>query len=114
MIDYKKSYVAFRAAGVFDLQHVKELCKAEVKALVQDLALFEFIDFTPTFIKKVNSEIDLFMRKVGDDFDWDTLPGAKEYNAKIAKKRRKNPPGDEFEEEDDDVDELAGYRAVEV
>ena len=54
--------------------------------LIDDLALFQFPDFTPEFLDNLKKELPALKQQAEKDFDWSAVPGAKEYDDRLARK----------------------------
>jgi hypothetical protein len=53
---------------------------------VDGLALFGFPEFTTKFLESLKAELPELKKHAEKAFDWSTLPGAKEYDAVLARK----------------------------
>ena len=82
MFDLKK---AFDAAKVFNPFELKSMSLGTAHLHVDGLALFGFPEFSPKFLVSLKAELPELKKHAEKAFDWSTLPGAKEYDAGLAR-----------------------------
>ena len=75
---------AFLAASVFNVLTLKDMPIETATILIDYLAFFGFPEFTPLFLQGMKDELIEVQRQANLPFDWDTVPGAKEYSARLA------------------------------
>jgi hypothetical protein len=78
-------FLAFRGAQIFDPMFIAEISVTAGYILIDDLLRFRFEEFTPQFIKGLKIELPKLMTQAKEQFPWDTLPGAADYDAELRK-----------------------------
>ena len=77
---------AFRGASVFDCLKLKQMSKETAELLIDDLAKFEFLEFTPELLAGLKEELPEVLRQARVPFDFSSVPGAAKYDAALARK----------------------------
>jgi hypothetical protein len=101
---YRNTYDAFRAARLFDPRIACNLSKPRLEILIEGLYKFDFPEFTSHFLAQLKKELDGYLEECNKQFDWDSLPGAAEYNSKLAKKSRRTTGSGDVGDEDGEDD----------
>jgi hypothetical protein len=63
-----------------------DMASETAELLVDDFTLFQFPDFTPEFLENFTKELPSLKQQAEKDFDWSAVPGATEYDARLARK----------------------------
>jgi hypothetical protein len=70
----------YRAASLFDPIKAQEKTVQQLESLVDELAYFKFTKFSPIFLNRMKKEIPIYLALARNPaFDWDELPGAKDW-----------------------------------
>lgn len=77
---------AYRGASVFDILKLKSMSVETASLLVDDLAKFDFDEFTGEFLEGLKKELPEVIRHANLDFDFSKVDGAAEYDACLARK----------------------------
>lgn len=79
--------LGFRAAEVFDPIKLPEMTVSCANLLIDDLVYFDFPEFTTDFLDGMKKEFLQIRGEALKPFNWDDVPGAKEYEASMKRKR---------------------------
>lgn len=79
---------AYLGASVFDPLKLKEMNFDTALLLIDNLAHFHFPEFTTAFLKEMKAELPRVLEHAHADFDWSRVPGAAEYDARLARKHQ--------------------------
>ena len=78
--------LAFYGASVLNPLVLRDIEQTSAELLVDNLKYFEFPEFTPEFLAEVKKELPQLMHQARQDFDWDSLDGAEDYNRTLTAK----------------------------
>ena len=79
---------AFRGVEVLNPFKLKYFTVMDIAERVELLKLFGFPEFTTQMLLGLAMELQQFVAIAGDtDFDWDSLPGAKDYNESLERRK---------------------------
>ena len=62
------------------------MSKETAELLIDDLAKFEFLEFTPELLAGLKEELPEVLRQARVPFDFSSVPGAAKYDAALARK----------------------------
>ena len=96
--DYFNLKRAFNVARIFNVVVANDLTNQEISESIDELHVFKFPEFTPTFLSGLKAEIAVYKTVIGntsarDGTDaefWKHCPGAETYDKALAKKNTGN------------------------
>jgi hypothetical protein len=83
---YYKIRQALAAAEVFDPLQVANMRIVRMHTYIYKLLFFGFPEFNRTFLEEMTSEAEYVKQFMKAPFDWDAVPGDREYTAKLNRK----------------------------
>ena len=86
--DMYNLFRAFKGVEVLNPFKLKDFTVVDIAQRVELLKLFGFPEFTTQMLIGLAMELQQFVAIAGDtDFDWDSLPGAKDYNVSLERRK---------------------------